>query len=159
MLGLEAVHWETFQSTIRKLYAIVKEMVDAMCFEAKQDMQHMDQSELGSWNRAITSADGTWITHGFHSKNATFSIRNYMNGALLYRKHLCQKGKDNVVEEELYKGTSKGAEGYATRIMLKKAKEGMNIALQWQDVDSSSSMAVTDLFFQCQSHDPWWTCR
>ena len=95
----------------------------------KQDMQDMDQSELGSWNRAITSADGTWITRGFHSKNATFSIRNYMNGALLYHKHLCQKGRDNMVEEELYKGTSKGAEGYAARITLKKAKEGMNIAL------------------------------
>ena len=82
-------------------------------------------------------------------------MRNYMNGALLYHKHLCQKGRDNTVEEELYKGTSKGVEGYAARITLKKAKEGINIALQWQDVDSSSSKAVTDLFFRCQSHDLW----
>ena len=47
-----------------------------------------------------------------HSKNATFSIRNYYNGALLYHKHLCQKGRDDIIKEELYQGTSKGAEDY-----------------------------------------------
>ena len=46
--------------------------------------------------------DGTWQTRGWHSKNATFSIRNYMNGALLYYKHTCQKGKDVIVEGHLY---------------------------------------------------------
>ena len=30
----------------------------------------LDQRELGSWSRAVTSADGTWMTRGFHSKNA-----------------------------------------------------------------------------------------
>ena len=107
----------------------------------------MDQNELGSWSRAVTSADGTWMTRGHHSKNATFSIRNYYNGALLYRKHLCQKGRDDIIKEELYQGTSKGAEGYAARLTFKKAKdEGMNIAIQWQDADSSSAKAVTDHF-------------
>ena len=87
------------------------------------------------------------MTRGHHSKNATFSIRNYYNGALLYRKHLCQKGRDDIIKEELYQGTSKGAEGYAARLTFKKAKdEGMNIAIQWQDADSSSSKAVTDHF-------------
>ena len=38
-------------------------------------MQRMDQNELGSWSPAVTSADGTWMTRGHHSKNATFSIR------------------------------------------------------------------------------------
>ena len=86
------------------------------------------------------------MTRGHHSKNATFSIRNYYNGALLYRKHLCQKGRDDIIEEELYQGTSKGAEGYAARLTFKKAKEeGMNIAIQWQDADSSAK-AVTDHF-------------
>ena len=146
-LGIEAVSFKAFQSTVKKMYPIVKEMVDKMCDDAKDDMRRMDQSELGSWSRAVTSADGTWMTRGHHSKNATFSIRNYYNGALLYRKHLCQKGRDDVIKEELYQGTSKGAEGYAARLMFKKAKdEGMNIAVQWQDADSSSSKAVTDHF-------------
>lgn len=91
----------------------------------------MDQGEVGSWSRAVTSADGTWMTRAFHSANATFSIRNYYNGALLYRKHLCQRGKDDVLKEDLYEGTSKGAEGYAARLTFKKAKEeGINIAIQ-----------------------------
>ena len=87
-----------------------------MCEGAKDDMRCMDQLELGSWSRAVTSADGTWMTRGFHSRNATFSIRNYFNGALLYRKHLCQSGRDKIVKEELYQGTSKSAEGYAAEV-------------------------------------------
>ena len=146
-LGIDAASWPTFQSTIEKMYPVVKMMVDQMCDEAKLEMKSMDQSELGSWSRAVTSADGTWMTRGYHSKNATFSIRNYYNGALLYRKHLCQKGRDGLIKEELYQGTSKGAEGYAARLTFKQAKEeGMNIAVQWQDADSSSANAVTDHF-------------
>ena len=53
------------------------------------------------------------MTRGFHSRNATFSI---CNGALLYCKHLCQSGRDTLVEGELYKGTSKSAEGYAAHL-------------------------------------------
>ena len=107
---------------LKRSYPVVKEMVDEMCEDAKHDMQRMDQRELGSWSRAVTFADGTWMTRGFHSKNATFSIRNYNNGALLYCKHLCQRGRDNVLKEELYQGTSKGAEEYATRLTLKKSQ-------------------------------------
>ena len=146
-LGIDAVSMSTFQSTIKKMYPVVKLMVDRMCDEAKLEMKCMDQRELGSWSRAVTSADGTWMTRGFHSKNATFSIRNYYNGALLYRKHLCQKGKDSLIKEELYQGSSKGAEGYGASQTFKQAKDdGMNIAVQWQDADSSSSKAVTDHF-------------
>ena len=146
-LGVSTVPWEDFQSTLVRMYPVVTALVDSMCNDAKDDMRQMDQSKLGSWSRAVTSADGTWMTRGFHSKNATFSIRNYFNGAILYRKHLCQRGRDDVVKEELYQGTSKGAEGYAARQLFKKAKEeGMNIDVQWQDADSSSSKSVTDLF-------------
>ena len=81
--------WTAFQSTIERMFPIVKEMVDRMCEEAKTDMKTMNQDELGSWSRAVTSADGAWMTRGHHSKNFTFSIRNYYTGALLYRKHLC----------------------------------------------------------------------
>ena len=80
----------------------------------------MDQDELGSWSHAVTSADGVWMTHGHHSKNFTFSIHNYYTGAHLYQKHLCQKGRDTLINEELYQGTSKGAEGYAACLTFKK---------------------------------------
>ena len=106
-----------------------------MCETAKQDM---NGHELGSWKRAVTVGGQT---RGWHSKNATFTIRNR---ALLYYHHICQKGSDNIIEEELYKGTSKSAEGYLT---LSKAKEeGMQVALHWQDADSSSANAVSEVF-------------
>ena len=54
---------------------------------------------------------------------------------------LDQKGKDTLIKEELYQGTSRGAEGYAARLTFNKAKEeGINIA------DSSSSNAMTEHF-------------
>ena len=41
---------------------------------------------------------------------------------------------------------AKGAEGYAARFTFRKAKEGINIAIHWQDADSSSSNAMTEHF-------------
>ena len=105
------------------MYPIVKAMLSIMCEEAKKEMRTMDQTQLGSWSRAVTCADGVWMTRGFHSKNATFSVRYYVNGALLYYKHLCQYGRDSIIEEELYQGTSKCAEGYAAKCTFGEAKK------------------------------------
>lgn len=96
-LGIDGVCPQSFQYTLEMMHPIVKQMLDEMCDEAKKDMRDMDQNELGSWSRAVTSADGTWKTRGFHSKNATFSIRNYFSGALLYYKHLSQRGSDTIM--------------------------------------------------------------
>ena len=100
-LGIDAVGANAFMSTILKMYPIVKRLVDDMCEEAKNDMKAMDQTHLGSWSRAVTSADGTWMTRGYHSKNATFSIHDNLTGALLYYVHLCQKGRDKVIQGDL----------------------------------------------------------
>ena len=70
-------------------------------------------------------------------------ICNYMNGAVLYYHHLCQRGKDTVVEGELYQGTSKSAEGYGASMVFKQAKEeGLQIEVHFEDGDSSSSLDV-----------------
>jgi hypothetical protein len=146
-LGIEAVGEHAFMDTIRCMFPVVKSMLDALCEAAKQEMKDKKEDELGSWTHAVTVADGTWQTRGWHSKNATFTIRNYQNGALLYYHHLCQKGSDTVIQEELYKGTSKSAEGFAARKTFQKAKEeGMRIAVHWQDADSSSAKAVSEEF-------------
>ncbi len=118
-LGIKAVGMRTFLHTIERMHPVVKAMLDALCEAAKQDMKDKKEDELGSWKHAVTTADGTWQTRGWHSKNATFTIRNYLNGALLYYHHLCQKGSDKVIEQPLYGGTSKGAEGHAARIPFK----------------------------------------
>ena len=87
------------------------------------------------------------MTRGFHSKNATFSIRNYFNGALLYYNHLYQRGRDTIIKEDLYRGTSKGAKGYAAKCTFGEAKKkGIGIEVHRQDADSSSSNAVRKHF-------------
>ena len=142
-LGIEAVSGPVYLKTIYAMYPKVK----SVCEAAKQEMKGKNEDELGSWKRAVTVADGTWQTRGWHSKNATFTIRNYLNGALLYYHHLCQTGRDDVIEEELYKGTSKSAEGYAARITFRRAKEeGMQVSVHWQDADSSSAKAFREVF-------------
>ena len=150
-LGLDTVCFSTFYSTIERMYPVVKQMVDEMCEEAKEEMKTMDEHTLGSWKQAVASADAAWMTRGYHSKNGTFSVRNYYNGALLYYKHLCQRGRDNIVEGELYKGTSKSMEGFAAREVMHQAREeGMKLAVRWQDSDSSSAKPVAECFPECK---------
>ena len=51
-LGIEAV-MDSFLTTIKCMYPIVKSMVDEMCETAKQQMKSMCDDELGSWKRAV----------------------------------------------------------------------------------------------------------
>ena len=138
-LGVKTVNARVFLNTIGKLCIAI------ICEVAKREMKEKNDGDLGSWKRAVTTAsDGTWQTRGWHSKNATFTIRN---GALLYYHHLCQKSRDKIVEGDLYLGTSKSAKGYAARITFQRAKEeGMDVAIHWQDADSSSTKAVREIF-------------
>ena len=140
-LGMKTVNARVFLNTIEKMHPVVKSMVDDLC---EVEMKEKNDGDLGSWKRAVTTADGTWQTRGWHSKNATFTIRNYLNGALLYYHHLCQKGRDKIVEGDLYLVTSKSAEGYAARITFQR--EGMDVAIHWQDADSSSAKAVREIY-------------
>ena len=127
-LGIAAVSMPVFMRTIELMFPIVNKMLDELCETAKQEMRDMGAEQLGSWARAVTAADGVWHTRGWHSKNATFSIRNYLNGALLYYMHVCQRGRDRIIDDELYQGTSKSAECYAASVTFKKAKEeGMQV--------------------------------
>ena len=72
----------------------------------------MPADQIGSWNRVVTAGDGVWLTRGHYSQNSSYTVRNYLTGALLYYEHMCQKGDDEITVETLYEGTSAGAEGY-----------------------------------------------
>ena len=147
ILSMAAVSFLTFQGTIQELHPIVEQMVKEMCQREKERMKGMDQDKLFSWSKAVTSADGTWQTRGYHRKNATFTIRNYANGALLYFVHLCQRGEDNLIDEPLYQGTSKSAEGYGASKLMKKAKEEwLQISVLWQDADSTASKHLKEVY-------------
>ena len=144
-LGMCSVSHQQFEATLERMYPHVKCMVDEQCREAKEAMKQRPSSELGSFQNAVTIADGAWMTRGFHSQNFTFQIRSYINGALLFYIHLCQRGRDDLCEGELYEGTSKFAEGHAALVLFGKAKEeGMVITTHWQDADSSSALSVRE---------------
>ena len=118
-------------------------MVDEQCDLAKQKLKEKACAELGSFQNAVTIADGVWLTRGHHSQNFTYQVRDYMTSALLYYQHLCQRGKDHFCEDGLYEGTSKFAEGYGTSLVFGRAKEeGMNVTIHWMDKDSSSAKAI-----------------
>ena len=83
-LGMPAVTSDSFSATIKLLFPVVQEIVCNMCEEAKEEMRAIPDSDIGSWKRAVTTADGTWLTRGYFSKNHTYTVRNYLTGALLY---------------------------------------------------------------------------
>ena len=52
-------------NTIGNMYPAIKAMVDNICEVAKREMKEKNDGDLGSWKRAVTTADGTWQTRGF----------------------------------------------------------------------------------------------
>ena len=91
-LGIQTVYSDSYQDMIKYLYPIVEAMVDDACVKARDELKKKDPSDIDSWKKAVTTADGVWQTRGYHSKNFTFSVQDFDTGALLFRKHLCQKG-------------------------------------------------------------------
>ena len=150
-LGMRAVSFLQFYKTLKILHPIVEDMLDEQCERAKAEMKSKPDDELGSFKRAVTNADGAWMTRGHHSQNFAFHMRDYFTNAIIYYQHLCHKGEDEILEDNLYEGTSKAAEGYAADIIANRAKdEGMNIAVHWQDDDSSSGKCFLGAFPDCK---------
>ena len=117
-------------------------MLDEICDAAKQEMRDMKENALGLWQNTVTVADDTWLAqqkcHVYNKKSPE---------RCLYYHHLYQKGRDEVSEKELYRGTSKSGGGFSARLTFQKAKgEGMHVVIHWQDADSSSAKAVREVF-------------
>jgi len=125
-----------------------------MMQEAKEEiktMKAMDPSELGSWERAVTCGNAAWLTWGYRSQNCTFHVRYYMNGAVLYYDHLCQRGKDKVTEGDLFQGTSKSAEGCGASTVFEHAKKGgLKIEVHFEDGDFSSPLSLRQYYPKTQ---------
>eukprot|EP00058_Branchiostoma_floridae_P024370 XP_002609860.1 hypothetical protein BRAFLDRAFT_90776 [Branchiostoma floridae] len=154
-LGLETLNKKNFQTVIHAVYPITRKLVHEHCEAAKTEMRDLPAEELGSAKRAVTQADGTWGTRGFHSKNCTVTVRNSMNNSLLYVAHLCMKGKDKVADEDfpLYKGTSKSGEGVGLEMLWEQAvRDGISPEVHWQDGDSSSALSFRAHFPDEKKH-------
>ena len=80
ILGMNPASKKAFMKTPEEMHPVVENMVNEMCEREKERMKALNPKDLGSWSQAVTSADGTWLTRGYHSKNATFSIRKYLRG-------------------------------------------------------------------------------
>ena len=139
-LGLDIVSEKPFLEIIDLAFPYIKEVLDEMCHDAKQQMKGISPEVIGSWSRAVTTCDGCWQIRGHFSQNCTFIIKNYLTGGLLYYGHLSMRGADNICDDELWKGTAKTAEGHLAQVLWAKAKDEELVAeVNWQDADSSSA--------------------
>ena len=142
-LGISVSTENNFYSVIKLMYGPVAEILEEQLEAAKVDMRNIEPTQIGSWSRAVTCSDGVWQTRGHYSKNATYTVRDYMKNCILYVIHKRQRGGDSIAKEELFQGTSRSAEGYATEEAFSTAKQdGMKVAVHWQDADSSSANAI-----------------
>ena len=56
-------------------------------------------------------------------------------------------GVQTTCDSDLWEGTSKAAEGHLAEVCFTKAKEeGMVVAINWQDADSSSAKSFRYVF-------------
>ena len=150
-LGIPVLTGANYYEAIKILYAPIRDMLDEICSQAKSSMNEIPEDTLGSWRKAVTTADGCWLTRGHFSQNLTFIVKNYLNNALLYYCHLCMRGNDHLIEEPLYPGTSKSVEGHMVRILFQRAKdEGCKVSVNWQDSDSSAAKAISDVYQDVQ---------
>uniref|UniRef100_A0A1X7TCB3 Uncharacterized protein n=1 Tax=Amphimedon queenslandica TaxID=400682 RepID=A0A1X7TCB3_AMPQE len=150
-LGMYCAGKSIYYKTLALMYPHVKGILNDMCEQAKESMKQKNDSELGSFKNAVTCGDAAWLTRGYHSQNATYTLRNYQTGGLLYYKHFSQRGKDDITGEELFEGTSKSAEGFGAEWVFKKAvTDEMNISIHVQDNDSTSSKALLSNFPNCR---------
>ena len=157
-LGISCISKNPYYETIKLVYPKVTEILNGMCDEEKERMKEMSNGELGSWKRAVVTSDGVWHTRGHFSKNGSFIIKNYLTGGLLWYGHKCMRGKDGVLEDELFEGTAKSMEGILAEECYKEARdEGCKVEVDWQDGDSSAALAVSKFHkegkvYKCGGH-------
>ena len=157
-LGISCISKNPYYETIKLVHPKVTEILDGMCDEEKERMKELDSQKFGSWQRAVVTSDGVWHTRGHFSKNGSFIIKNYLTGGLLWFGHKCMRGSDDVVEVELFEGTSKSMEGILAEECYKQARdEGCKVEVVWQDGDSSAAKAVNKYhprgqIYKCGGH-------
>lgn len=157
-LGIQAISKNRFYEVVKLIYPHIHDILSEMCEEEKAKMQAINDGTLGSWKQGVVTSDGVWHTRGHFSKNGSFIIKNYLTGGLLWFGHKSMRGGSD--DDELFLGTAKSMEGILADECYKQAKdEGCNIAVVWQDGDSSSQKSVENVYgkepkrvFRCGGH-------
>ena len=146
-LGFSSLTGSNFYNIIKLAHPDVKTVLDEICEMGKSEMKEKPPFELGSWEKAVTTSDGCWLIRGHHSQCCTFVIINFLSGCTLYYGHACKRGSNQICDSEIWEGTAKAAEGHLAEVCFSKAKEeGMVIAINWQDADSSSAKSFRYVF-------------
>lgn len=70
-LGLGVVSEKPYLQVIGLALPYIKEILDEMCEEGKDQMRNISADTLGSWDRAVTTCDGCWQIRGHFSQNCT----------------------------------------------------------------------------------------
>ena len=146
-LGIHTLSHVSFYNIVKLAHPCVKPVLDGICSVGKSEMKDKPHSELGSWKKAVTTSDGCWLIRGHHGQCCTFVIINFLTGSTLYYGHSVMRGSNNICDSDLWEGTSKAAEGHLAEVCFTKAKEeGMVVAINWQDADSSSAKSFRYVF-------------
>lgn len=146
-LGMQTLAYKNFFNIIRIAHPVVKSILDEICEMGKSEMKAKDPTELGRWQRAVTTSDGCWLIRGHHSQCCTFVVINFLTGCTLYYGHACMRGSNNICDSEFWEGTAKAGEGHLAEVCFSKAKEeGMVVAINWQDADSLSAKSFRYVF-------------
>ncbi len=85
-LGIPVWQRKHFYQILKDAHAYIKKMLDEICACAKEEMKALPADEQGSWENAVPTADGCWLTRGHFSQNCTF-IKIYLNTILWYSQH------------------------------------------------------------------------
>ena len=56
------------------------------------------------------------------------------------------EGSNNASDSDLWEATAKAVEGHLAEVCFSKGKEGMVVAVNWQDANSSSSTSLRYVF-------------
>ena len=150
-LGIPVLRRRSIFTVLKDAYSHIQGMLQCMCDGAKEPMKTLPAAHLGSWQNAVTTADACWLTRGHFSQNCTFIIKNYLSNTILWYGHVCMRGNDDVIEQPLYPGTSKSAEGFLAEKVFQQARdEGCQVVINWQDGDSSSAKSILSAFPSAQ---------
>ena len=74
-LGLSVVSDKPYLYVIHVAFPYIKEILDEICDDVKNQMKDISPDVIGSWSCAVTTCDGCWQIRGYFSQNCTFIIK------------------------------------------------------------------------------------
>lgn len=110
-LGMQTLAYKNFFNIIRIAHPVVKSILDEICEMGKSEMKAKDPTELGSWQRAVTTSDGCWLIRGHHSQCCTFVVINFPNWVHIVLWACMHEGQQQHLRLRVVGGNSQSCRG------------------------------------------------